>query len=193
MAPDFARWPGPVKLLLGCEANILDLEGGLDLSQRTLAALDYAMAGLHARTAYDQVGSTPENNTRAVLACLEQHSPDVLTHPVNPRFPLHLGDVVRAAARSGVALEVNARVLWDAPPPLVEEHRRFLEQAATEGADLILGSDAHIPPLVGDVAPLRPLFGALEAVRGRIVNADGDRFLAWLEGRRGAGSRRGGR
>jgi putative hydrolase len=193
MAPDFARWPSPVRLLLGCEANILDLDGGLDLSPRTLAALDYVMAGLHSRTAYDQVGNTPENNTRAVLACLERHSPDVLTHPLNPRFPLHLGDVVRSAARCGVTLEVNARVLWDAPHPLVEEHRRFLDRALTEGAALILGSDAHIPPLVGDVTPLRPLLGALHAARDRIVNADGERFLAWLQDRRRASGRGGGR
>lgn len=193
MAPDFNRWPGPVKLLLGCEANILDLEGSLDLSPPTLAALDYVMAGLHARTAYDEVGSTYENNTRAVLACLESQSPDVLTHPVNSRFPLHLAEVVCAAARSGVALEVNARVLWNAPPSLVEEHRRFLEQAVTEGAALILGSDAHIPPLVGDVTSLRPLFRVLQAARSRIVNADPERFLAWLQSRRGATNRREGR
>jgi putative hydrolase len=184
MASDIHRWGGSPKILLGCEANIIDCQGRLDLAQDTLRKLDYVMAGLHGRTPYDVVANTLSNNTQAVLACLEAYAPDVLTHPLNPAFPIDLSLVVPTAARLGVALEINSRILWNASTFQLAEHERFLKFAAGEGASLILSSDAHIPSLVGDMTAFLSLGGALNEVSGQIINTDGERFSCWLQNRR---------
>lgn len=179
MASDIARWGGPLGLLFGCEANILNLDGELDLDNRTQERLDFVMAGLHSSTPYDAVDNSKENNTRALIAALQLHRPDVLTHPVNRRFPIKIDDIVVTAAELGVALEVNARVLHTVSLQLLDQYHRLLDAAFQEKAFLILGSDAHIPALVGDVTSLMPLRKELLAVADQIVNFDHQHFSAW--------------
>jgi putative hydrolase len=179
MAPDLARWPCTTKLAFGCEANIISLDGELDIDVETQRSLDYVMAGIHSRTPYDEFKNNQENNTAATMAALRLHRPAILTHPLNPRFPIKVDIVVRLAAELGVALEINARVLENATPELIDAHRRLLDVAVQEGARLVLGSDAHIPPLVGNVASLMCIREELIRTYDQIINASFDHFRAW--------------
>lgn len=183
MAPEFVRWEAPVKLLFGCEANILNKQGDLDLSIETLDGLDYVMAGLHSRTPFDDVERSRDANTQAVLACFRRYRLDILTHPLNPQFPLHLDEIVQAAVEYDVALEINSRLLWKAGSLLLEEHIRLIEAAAARGASLIIGSDAHIPHLVGDISSLAPLTAHLLTAEKVIVNRGVKEYLGWLDTR----------
>jgi putative hydrolase len=44
---------GGVRILLGCEANIIDINGRIDLSADYLNRLDFVMAGLHVFCGFD--------------------------------------------------------------------------------------------------------------------------------------------
>jgi DNA polymerase (family X) len=127
----------PFHLLHGIECDILD-DGSLDLPDDVLAGLDWVMASVHAgqRMPRDEM-------TKRVLTAMEHPSVSALSHPtgriINQRLPnaVDLEQVVEAAARTGVALEVNGL-----PPrlDLKDEHVRLAVEA---GADIVCSTDAH--------------------------------------------------
>lgn len=185
MRDEIAAWPSnDVRLLFGCEANILDTKGALDLPVSILERLDFVIAGLHFRTPYDRIENSRSNNTAAMTAAISTGSIDVLSHPLLDCFPADIASIVEAAAANGVALEVNGRALRGASTKNLDAHRLFLKVASDKRALLILSSDSHSAPTVGDVTSMRPLVSELTAVAHLIVNVDEHRFMAWLEQRR---------
>ena len=93
-----------VRFYRGIEANILDLEGGLDLADELLAELHFAYAGLH-EICFPSRGEA--DNTRALVAALRNPLVDAISHPGNPHFPVDIAAVVRAAKEFGKAIEIN--------------------------------------------------------------------------------------
>ena len=116
----------PFRLLHGIECDILD-DGSLDLPDDVLAGLDWVMASVHAgqRMPRDEM-------TKRVLTAMEHPAVSALSHPtgrlINQRLPnaVDLEQVVEAAVRTGVALEVNGL-----PPrlDLKDEHVRLAVEA----------------------------------------------------------------
>lgn len=53
-----------IRLLMGCEVNILDNQGNLDLNDEYLDRLDIAIAGIHGNC---WQGETKEENTKGML------------------------------------------------------------------------------------------------------------------------------
>ena len=60
-----------IRLLMGCEINILDTKGSLDLTDEQMGWLDIAIAGVHA--AWYQAG-TKEENTQGLVNVINNHS-----------------------------------------------------------------------------------------------------------------------
>ena len=57
-----------IRLLMGCEINILDTKGSLDLTDEQIGWLDLAIAGIHA--AWYQ-GGTKEENTEGMIRVIK--------------------------------------------------------------------------------------------------------------------------
>ena len=67
-----------VKILFGCELNIMDYDGGVDLDEIFAGTLDYGIASLH------DVCITPGSraeNTRAYLKAMENPKVHISGHP----------------------------------------------------------------------------------------------------------------
>jgi len=130
------RFPG-FSVLAGIECDILE-DGRLDLADDCLAQLDLVIASVHSRFNQDEAAMTDR-----VLRALENPYVDVLGHPTGrlllKREParVHLEQVATAAARFGVALEINCQTdrldLNDACARLAHER----------GARLVISTDAH--------------------------------------------------
>ena len=124
-------------VLAGIECDIL-ADGSLDLADDCLAQLDIVIASVHSQFSQDQ----PQMTDR-VLRALECPWVDVLGHPTGrlllKREPLRLdmSAVIAAAARHGVALEINCQPdrldLSDAHARLAIEHQ----------VPLVISTDAH--------------------------------------------------
>jgi len=127
----------PFRLLHGIECDILP-DGSLDLPDDVLAGLEWVQASVHAgqRMPRDEM-------TRRVLTAMEHPAVSALSHPtgrlINHRLPnaVDLEQVVEAAVRTGIALEVNG--LPDRLD-LKDEHVRL---AIEGGADIVCSTDAH--------------------------------------------------
>jgi len=138
-----------VRLLFGCEANVLDTHGRIDLPTEIAAELDVLLVGLHEKTPYPLDGGITAN-TRALIAALENPHVHAISHPFRSRLPIDVQAVARAAAAAGKALEVNL-YLFDRLSrrdsvegnPEVTMTRRLLEVLLECDGHFIVGTDAH--------------------------------------------------
>ena len=97
-----------IRLLMGCEINILDTKGNLDLTDEQIGWLDIAIAGVHA--AWYQAG-TKEENTQGMVNVIRNPKIHIISHPGDGSCeldfePLVLGSC--ASARSTRFLPFSA-------------------------------------------------------------------------------------
>ena len=74
-----------VRLLFGCELNIVDYKGSIDLSEKMLKRLSYTVASLHDLCLKP---GTREENTFAVVTALKNPYVTILGHPDDGKFPV---------------------------------------------------------------------------------------------------------
>ena len=93
-----------VRVMMGCEVNILDTEGHLDLNEEYLGRLDIAIAGIHIRC---WKGGTKEENTQAVLKVMRHPKIHIISHPGDGTAELDFEALVMASKESHTLLEIN--------------------------------------------------------------------------------------
>jgi putative hydrolase len=93
-----------VRILCGCELNILDYEGRIDLTERTLSRLDYTIASLH--DLCTAPGSV-EQNTAAYIGASKNPHVVIIGHPDDGRFPADYESIVKAAKEHHTLIELN--------------------------------------------------------------------------------------
>lgn len=94
-----------VEILKGVEANIINVHGCLDMSDKFLNNMDIVLAGFHAGTGVD--GLTIDDYTAAMIAVLRNPYVHVLVHPGNPAFPVDFDKVILAAKERQKVFEIN--------------------------------------------------------------------------------------
>lgn len=110
MSKRLPKLVGSVNVLFGCEMNILNQHGDVDLSAKTMSGLDIVLAGLHERTSYCSSGEA--ENTNAIINAMIRHPEiNVITHPFRSEFPVSVQDVVHAAKECNVILEINLALM----------------------------------------------------------------------------------
>ncbi len=176
-----------VRLVKGVEANILNIDGELDLPEKNLKRLEYVAVGLHRDCL--PPGSV-EENTAAVLAAMNNPFVDTVVHPGNPRFPIDCRRVVQAATDNGVMIEINNSSLLGSRQGSEPICTEIAKLAASSGCTVVLGSDAHWSGHVGRLDLALKL--ALEAgvPQESIINLHQERMEALLQ--RNAHRRQGG-
>lgn len=137
-----------VRVLKGVEANLIDFEGNIDMTDKELEHLDYAIASFHPPCI--DFG-TIEENTQAVINVMKNPKVKVIGHPDDSRYPLDYERVVKAAKENDVALEVNNSSLNPGSFRIGahENVATFLKLCRENQTKVIFGSDAHISFDVG--------------------------------------------
>ncbi len=131
-----------VELLMGCELNIMDYDGTLDLSEKDFQQLDITIASIH--TICYTVGTKAEN-MRAYRKAMENPLVDIIGHPDDGRVPVDYEELVRCAKETGKLLELNNSSLdpKNARENGYENMKRMLGFCEKYGVSVTLGSDAH--------------------------------------------------
>jgi len=152
-----------IEILLGCEANVISIDGHIDIPEEILHILDYVMVGLHplvwTKTLKDANHLLFKNviarvckiealkkrvlvqNTRALIKAIKHYKVKAITHP-GLHLPIDTALLAREAAKYGTALEINA-----GHNNMTKE---YIKIALDNGASFIVGSDAHKPRDVGN-------------------------------------------
>ena len=128
-----------IRILKGIEANILDIKGTIDVTDRMLERLDYVMAGLHFHTVYRDQGV--RKNTQAVLNAMKSGKIQILVHPCSRRFNVDIEKISQEACKRGVLLEINPHRLTNDIE--IQNLVKMIEVVRKNRQRLIIGSDAH--------------------------------------------------
>lgn len=150
-----SRWDN-LRLLFGCEANIIDTEGHIDLDSKLTNQLPIILAGLHQRTPYPQ-NSTRRENTLAIVNTIRYQTPNIISHPYRSSFPIDVDSVVDAACDHQTLLEVNLSlfktILATTNSPGQDETviatRQLINQMRRKGGYFVINSDAHLASELG--------------------------------------------
>lgn len=169
-----------VGILRGVEANIRDIDGLLDLPGDRTEGLDLVLAAFHEPVFEPR---TSEEHTLALVNTIKRGQADIIAHPGNPSFPIDIETVVQAAIDYDVALEINNSSFSVSRRGSRPYCLAIAEAARDMGATLVMGSDAHFAPSLGDFSEAFELIEEVGFPQERLLNTSPRTFLDFLERR----------
>ena len=126
-----------IRVLKGIEADIL-ATGGIDYDTTVLERLDFVIGSIHSRFSMSEAEMTAR-----MLSAMDNPYLTIIGHPTGrlllsrDPYPITMDKVFEKAARTGVALEINA------DPHRLDLDWRLLRQARDAGVTISIGADAH--------------------------------------------------
>ncbi len=168
-----------IRLLMGCEVNILDTEGHLDLNEEYLDRLDIGIAGIHVVC---WKGGTKEENTEGLLKVIRNPKIHIISHPGDGSAELDYEPLVLAAKESHTLLEINNHSLAPQRKKTVarDNNLELLRLCKKYDVPTILGSDAHISFQIADYERLYPLIEETAFPDELIMNYWPERFFEYI-------------
>lgn len=169
-----------VEVLYGSETNVLN-SGEVDLDQRHLDCLDYAIAGIHG-LCYENVGLV--KNTDNVISCMRNPKVKFISHPDADTYPMDYPALVQGAKEYGVALELNNSSLRKPGlrPGCEENYKKMLPLCMEYGVPVIVNTDSHDPSQVGDFTLACAFLELVDFDETLILNTDLEKLKAFLLG-----------
>jgi DNA polymerase (family 10) len=144
-----------LRLLKGSEIDILP-DGALDMRESLLERLDIACIAVHSRFKMSRA-----DMTKRVIKAMENPHARILAHPTGrligtrDAFQIDMEAVIKAAARTGTAIEINAH------PLRLDLDAANCRLAASAGVMISIGTDTHV---IGELDYMR--YGLGVARRG---------------------------
>ncbi len=137
-----------VEVLKGIEANILDYDGSLDTGRIDVNNLDIVIASFHGPCI---AASTQRENTKAIIKSMKNPFVNIIGHPDDARVPLDYSELAKAAADTGVLIEMNNSSLKPNSFRLgaAENYEILLEECYKNKVYIIVNSDAHFHTDIG--------------------------------------------
>ena len=169
-----------VRVLKGVEANIIDVDGTLDLPKEVLAHLDVVLAAFHVRCGYEDYGA--EINTQTLINTLIKYKVNIIAHAGNPAFKLDYDRVAQIAKENGVLVEFNnsSYLATTSRRGAYEFDFELAKSCKKYGTNVVLTSDAHIADDIGSFEAAWDLVNKAGLEEGQILNLDNERLLEFL-------------
>jgi putative hydrolase len=168
-----------LKILWGCEANILNAKGDLDLNARLQEKLDIILIGFHQNCGYVDKGI--KGNTNAVINALKNPNVDILTHPAHPQYPYDFDRVFQAALDNNVLLELNLSYLESRGEKDLLLFKKMVDMTRKSGKKLIVNSDTHFIHEIGDDSILKKYWTKLGLTKDIIINNYPEELIKFLK------------
>ena len=171
------RFINDVIILKGCEANILDVDGNIDLPEDGMKNLDYIIASFHEPVFAPN--KSKEENTMAVLNVIDRFDKvEILGHLGNPNFELDYETIVKKAKSKDIMIEINNSSLLGSSRVGSDVNCKKIALLCKEyGTKVILSSDAHINTCIGNFSKGIELFKEINMPEELIMN-DPDKLVA---------------
>lgn len=171
-----------VRVLWGCEANIVDGEGNIDLPEKALEKLDILLVGLHKACSYKDSGV--KKNTEAVIKCFKKHKPHIFTHPSTIYYEYDVEKVCQAACDNNVLLELNisslTRLENNHHKESIDRFRKMVDVVKKNRKKMVVGSDAHFLHEIGEEGLLKKYKKILGITDSMIINNFPDELERFL-------------
>lgn len=154
--------PKGLKILLGVEANLVGIDGRLDIDDEYFKYLDILLMGYHygatpksfndfyglyvlnplSKTGVLSREKAKELNTKAYLKALDNYKIDIITHP-GSKAKVDIVELAKKAGKVGTALEISSK-----HSELSVESLKLIQGI---DVDFYINSDAHKPEDVGNI------------------------------------------
>ena len=191
-------WDG-VTVLRGCEVDILGLHGemfGQDITlthsivdkplkseitlfQRVVSNLDYVIASVHNATFAQSAPLT--QTTEMYVRALENPHVFILGHTGRAGVPYDLDEVLTCAKEHHKLIEINEHSLdMDPHGTFHASCSKIAERCAEFGVGVVVSSDAHIAPLIGQFDRVGTMLEEIHFPEELIMNRGREPFLREL-------------
>lgn len=171
-----------IHVLKGVEANIMNINGDVDLDDNSLRRMEIAIASLHEPIFEPK---TKEIHTQTYLNLIKQNKIDIIGHSGNPHYDYEHETVLRAAKEANVAIELNNSSLGYSRVGSREKCYEISKLIAKIGNDVFINSDAHFAYSIGKFDDAIEMVKACGIKEEQVVNADVDRLYDFLTKKRG--------
>lgn len=168
-----------VTILRGCEANIMDYDGNIDLPEEFKNNVDYVIASLH--DVVIQPG-TVEENTNAILGAMDNEMVMIIGHSGNPYFPINAEEMVKKAKEKDIIIELNNSSLSGSRAGSEKNCFEIAKLCKKYNTKVIINSDAHFNHKIGEFQEILELIKELEIPEELFMN-DENRIISFLKGK----------
>ncbi len=165
-----------VRLLKGCESNVLNIKGEISLDVEHLEKAEVVVASIH-QPCYDD--RDLEDHTEAWLGVIKNPYVNIIGHSGDPRCPYDIDKVVRAARDAGKCIEINNHS-YSVRRRSAENCRRIAEKCKEVGCGIVVSSDAHTPFDVGNVSNALNMLEEIGFPEELIMNTTAEKFVGFL-------------
>lgn len=198
---NYGAWPDEwegVRLLHGCEADIVDLDGNLfgydivvdeeingaplakptTLKENVFKNCDFVIASVHDRS-FSRDASLAQT-TQMYLNAL--HDPKVLglCHTGRSAVPFDVPEIVGEAARLNKLIEINVHSLEFGRENVDSACQKIAETCAELGCKISVNTDAHICTAIGKFGPAMEMLEKIHFPQELIATTNKQTFLSAL-------------
>lgn len=166
-----------IYILRGAEANIIDYNGGLDLPQWILKDLDIIIASLHEPC---MKPGTIEENTNAVLKCIENEYVTIVGHIGNPAFAVNYEEIVDAVLKHHKLIEINNHS-FKMRKGSAGNCEKVARLCMERGASIVVSSDAHFAFMVGELDEAQAMLDGIGFPEELVQNTTAEKLLNFLK------------
>ncbi len=166
-----------VRLLKGCESNVLNRRGEISLEPGLLERAQVVVASIHQPCYEDR---TLPDHTETWLNVLKNPYVDILGHSGDSRCPYDIDKVARAARDAGKCIEINNHTYSVRPQKSVENCRKIAEKCKEVGCGIVVSSDAHTPWDVGNFSSALKMLEEIDFPEELIMNLSAGKFIDFL-------------
>ncbi|MCK6263696.1 phosphatase [Vibrio sp. ZSDE26] len=168
-----------VGVLRGCEVNIMNTQGDIDIPPTVDGNLDWVLASFHEPVFKPADKAT---HTEALINVIKGGRVDALGHLGNPNFDFDFDAVIQCAAKLNVAIEINNTSLTGTNRVgSVDRCYEIARLAKQYGAFITTGSDAHFCSYIGKFELVDTLLNSIEIDPAKVITHTPRQFLGFLE------------
>lgn len=144
------RYIKGVMILKGCEVNILNPSGEIDLEDEQYKHLDYMIASLH-EPVFSPSFSEIETTSAILNAINRNKKIEIIGHLGNPNYSIDYKAIVEEAKKKDIMIEINSSSLSGSSRPGSYDNCKAIAKLCKEiGTKVILNSDAHFSSYIGE-------------------------------------------
>lgn len=167
-----------VTMLYGCEANIIDYNGNVDLPETIQKDLDIMIASIH-----DPVmkpSTDLDLNTTALLKAMDNPNVHIIGHSGNPKFPIHEEEVVKKAKEKNILIEINNSSFVSSRVGSEKNCAKIARLCKEFGARIVINSDAHSCFKIGNFDAAIKILKDVDMPEELIINKSTEELFDFL-------------
>lgn len=165
-----------VKLLKGAEANIMNVNGDLDIPEFLIKKMDLLIASMHDACF---PSTTIEDHTNAWLNVIKNPYVTILGHSGNPDYPYDYERVIKSAKEHNKCIEINNHSFCTREGS-TENCKRIAKICKDTGTNIVVSSDAHTSFNVGVFDNAIKILEEIDFPEALIMNLNAERFSNYL-------------